>query len=64
MSGSYPCRTDTKTGLHSRKGTLSRPSIRRMRDGMNGPEHYGKLQSDEAITYAREIIEFCGSQMA
>ncbi len=27
-------------------------------------EHYGTLQSDEAIAYAREIIEFCGSQMA
>ncbi|OHD62947.1 MAG: DNA-binding protein [Spirochaetes bacterium RBG_13_51_14] len=27
-------------------------------------EHYGKLQSEEAIKYAREIIEFCGSQMA
>jgi HEPN domain-containing protein len=27
-------------------------------------EHYGKLQSDEAIRYAGEIIEFCHSQMA
>ncbi len=27
-------------------------------------EHYGKLQSDEAIKYAGEIIEFCHSQMA
>jgi HEPN domain-containing protein len=27
-------------------------------------EHYGKLQSDEAIAYAREIIEFCDTQMA
>ena len=27
-------------------------------------EHYGKLQSDEAIKYAGEIIEFCRSQMA
>lgn len=27
-------------------------------------EHYGKLQSDEAIAYAREIIAFCGNQMA
>jgi HEPN domain-containing protein len=32
----------------------------------SGPpfEHYGKLQSDEAIRYAGEIIEFCHSQMA
>jgi HEPN domain-containing protein len=27
-------------------------------------EHYGKLQSTEAITYAREILEFCRVQMA
>ena len=27
-------------------------------------EHYGKLQSDEAIKYAGEIIDFCHSQMA
>jgi len=27
-------------------------------------EHYGKLQSDEAIRYAGEIIEFCHFQMA
>ena len=27
-------------------------------------EHYGKLQSTEAISYAREIVAFCGSQMA
>jgi HEPN domain-containing protein len=27
-------------------------------------EHYGFLQSNEAIKYAREIIEFAGSQMA
>jgi HEPN domain-containing protein len=27
-------------------------------------EHYGKLQSDEAIRYAGEIIEFCHSKMA
>src|SRR4030042_6562339 len=27
-------------------------------------EHYGKLQSEEAIKYDSEIIEFCGSQMA
>jgi HEPN domain-containing protein len=32
----------------------------------SGPpfEYYGKLQSDEAIRYAGEIIEFCHSQMA
>ena len=27
-------------------------------------EHYGKLQSDEAIRYAREIIEFVRAEMA
>ncbi len=27
-------------------------------------EHYGSLQSEEAIRYAREIIEFVRSQMA
>lgn len=27
-------------------------------------EHYGPLQSEEAIRYAREIIEFIDSQMA
>lgn len=27
-------------------------------------EHYGKLQSDEAIRYAREILEFVRTQMA
>jgi len=27
-------------------------------------EHYGPLQSEEAIQYAREIIEFARSQMA
>ncbi len=27
-------------------------------------EHYGPLQSDEAIRYAREIVEFVRSQMA
>ena len=27
-------------------------------------EHYGKLQSNEAITYAGTIIEFCRSKMA
>ncbi len=27
-------------------------------------EHYGSLQSKEAISYAREIIEFVSSQMA
>jgi len=27
-------------------------------------EHYGPLQSEEAIRYAGEIIEFVGSQMA
>jgi HEPN domain-containing protein len=27
-------------------------------------EHYGPLQSQEAIRYAREIIEFAGLQMA
>ena len=27
-------------------------------------EHYGQLQSDEAIRYAREIIDFCRLQMA
>jgi HEPN domain-containing protein len=27
-------------------------------------EHYGKIQSDEAIRYAGEIIEFVGAQMA
>ena len=27
-------------------------------------EHYGKLQSTEAIRYAREILEFCRAQMA
>ncbi len=27
-------------------------------------EHYGPLQSDEALRYAREIIEFARSQMA
>ena len=27
-------------------------------------EHYGKLQSDEAISYAGEINTFCASQMA
>lgn len=27
-------------------------------------EHYGQLQSEEAIRYAREIIEFVRSQMA
>ncbi len=27
-------------------------------------EHYGPLQSQEAIGYAREILEFCRAQMA
>ena len=27
-------------------------------------EHYGPLQSEEAINYAREIIEFVRNQMA
>lgn len=27
-------------------------------------EHYGKIQSDEAIRYAGEIVEFVGAQMA
>lgn len=27
-------------------------------------EHYGSLQSEEAIRYAREIAEFVGSKMA
>ena len=27
-------------------------------------EHYGPLQSDEAIRYAGEIVEFARSQMA
>jgi HEPN domain-containing protein len=27
-------------------------------------EHYGTLQSEEAIRYAREIVEFVDSQMA
>lgn len=27
-------------------------------------DHYGPLQSDEAIKYAGEIIEYCRSQMA
>ena len=27
-------------------------------------EHYGPLQSEDAIQYAREIIEFVGAQMA
>lgn len=27
-------------------------------------EHYGKLQSDEAIRYAGTILDFCRSQMA
>ena len=27
-------------------------------------EHYGQLQSNEAIRYAREIVEFCRLQMA
>jgi HEPN domain-containing protein len=27
-------------------------------------EHYGVLQSEEAIRYAREILEFVGLQMA
>ena len=27
-------------------------------------EHYGPLQSEEAIRYAREILEFVDSQMA
>jgi hypothetical protein len=27
-------------------------------------EHYGPLQSEEAIRYARQIIEFARSQMA
>jgi HEPN domain-containing protein len=27
-------------------------------------EHYGRLQSEEAIRYAREILEFVRSQMA
>jgi HEPN domain-containing protein len=27
-------------------------------------EHYGQLQSNEAIRYARQIIEFCRAQMA
>ena len=27
-------------------------------------EHYGSLQSEEAISYAREIIEFVSSEMA
>lgn len=27
-------------------------------------EHYGPLQSEEAIRYAREILEFAGAQMA
>ena len=27
-------------------------------------EHYGKIQSDEAIKYAREIIKFVDSEMA
>jgi len=32
----------------------------------SGPpaEHYGQLQSDEAIRYAREIVELCRLQMA
>jgi HEPN domain-containing protein len=32
----------------------------------SGPpyEHYGPLQSQEAIQYAREIVEFASSQMA
>ncbi|ADW23109.1 MULTISPECIES: HEPN domain-containing protein [Thermus] len=27
-------------------------------------EHYGPLQSQEAVRYAREILEFCRAQMA
>jgi HEPN domain-containing protein len=27
-------------------------------------EHYGPIQSDEAITYAGEIIEFISAEMA
>jgi HEPN domain-containing protein len=27
-------------------------------------EHYGPIQSEEAIRYAREIAEFVGSQVA
>ena len=27
-------------------------------------EHYGSIQSEEAIKYAGEVIEFCRSQMA
>jgi len=27
-------------------------------------EHYGALQSEEAIRYASEILEFTGAQMA
>ncbi|KPD32751.1 DNA-binding protein [Thermus scotoductus] len=27
-------------------------------------EHYGLLQSQEAVRYAREILEFCRAQMA
>lgn len=27
-------------------------------------EHYGSLQSEEAISHARQILEFCRSQMA
>jgi HEPN domain-containing protein len=27
-------------------------------------EHYGTLQSDEAIRYAREIIDYCRTEMA
>jgi HEPN domain-containing protein len=32
----------------------------------DGPpfEHYGSIQSSEAIQYAREILEYCRSQMA
>jgi len=27
-------------------------------------EHYGSIQSDEAIRYAREIVEFVGARLA
>lgn len=27
-------------------------------------EHYGPLQSEEAMAYAREILEYCGPQVA
>lgn len=36
-----------------------------VRDWGRAPfEHYGPLQSEEAIRYAREILEFVRSQMA